>query len=76
MEVLGLDLGTVDCLKLGDHCYVTREFLSDKGHIEILISKPMSRPVLFLSRYAGVLFIMTVNVSYLIAGTWHPKPET
>jgi len=42
----------------------------EKGHIEILISKPLSRVQLFLGRFSGVLFIMTVNVSYLIGGTW------
>jgi ABC-type transport system involved in multi-copper enzyme maturation permease subunit len=42
----------------------------EKGHIEILISKPLSRSLLFLARYAGALFIMAVNVSYLIGGTW------
>ncbi len=42
----------------------------EKGYIELLISKPLSRTQIFLSRYLGALSIMAFNVVYLILGSW------
>lgn len=42
----------------------------EKGYIELLISKPLSRTQIFLSRYIGALSIMAFNVVYLILGSW------
>jgi ABC-type transport system involved in multi-copper enzyme maturation permease subunit len=42
----------------------------EKGNIEILISKPLTRSEIFLGRYLGAQSIMILNVVYLIAGTW------
>lgn len=42
----------------------------EKGSIELLISKPLSRNQLLLGRYFGALAIMLLNVVYLIGGNW------
>ncbi len=42
----------------------------ERGHIDLLISKPLSRTQLFLGRYVGGLSIMAFNVIYLIGGSW------
>lgn len=42
----------------------------ERGYIELLISKPLSRTMLLTGRFLGALSIMIFNVSYLIAGTW------
>ena len=42
----------------------------EKGNIELLISKPLSRPLIFSARFLGALSIMVFNVTYLIAGNW------
>lgn len=41
-----------------------------KGHIEWLLSKPISRTQLMLGRYLGALLIVAFNVFYLIGGSW------
>lgn len=40
----------------------------EKGVIDLLLSKPVSRPALFLSRYLGGLLVATVNLVYLVGG--------
>lgn len=42
----------------------------EKGSVELLISKPLSRFQIFLGRFLGAQSIMAFNVTYLIAGTW------
>lgn len=42
----------------------------EKGSIDLLISKPLSRTQIFLARFLGAQTIMTFNVVYLIGGTW------
>ncbi|MFQ5706583.1 MAG: ABC transporter permease subunit [bacterium] len=42
----------------------------EKGNIEILLSKPLSRTQIFLGRFLGAQSIMVLNVLYLIGGTW------
>lgn len=42
----------------------------EKGNIEILISKPLTRTEIFLGRYLGAQSIMAFNVIYLVAGSW------
>lgn len=41
-----------------------------KGHIEWILSKPISRLQLLLGKYAGALGIVGFNVFYLIGGSW------
>jgi len=40
----------------------------EKGAIDLLLSKPISRPALFLSRYAGGLLTAALNLLYLTLG--------
>lgn len=42
----------------------------EKGNIEILLSKPMTRTQIFLARYLGAQSIMSLNIIYLIGGSW------
>ncbi|MFQ5636544.1 MAG: hypothetical protein ACE5IR_00940 [bacterium] len=42
----------------------------EKGAIELILSKPLSRPLIFISRFLGAQSIVAFNVTYLIAGTW------
>ncbi len=42
----------------------------EKGNIELLLSKPLSRLQLFIARYVGALLIMAFNVAYLVCGVW------
>jgi ABC-type transport system involved in multi-copper enzyme maturation permease subunit len=44
--------------------------LLEPGRIELLLSKPVSRPVILLSRYAGILLVVGLNVVYLVGGVW------
>ena len=39
-----------------------------KGAIDLLLSKPMSRPGLFLSKYLGALAVASANLLYLVGG--------
>ncbi len=39
-----------------------------KGAIDLLLSKPMSRPGLFLSKYLGALGVASANILYLAGG--------
>lgn len=40
----------------------------EKGTIDLLLSKPITRPSLFLSRYAGALLTAAINLLYLTVG--------
>jgi ABC-type transport system involved in multi-copper enzyme maturation permease subunit len=42
----------------------------EKGSVDLLVSKPLSRPLIFIGRYLGALAIMIFNVSYLVLGSW------
>lgn len=42
----------------------------ERGSIELLVSKPLPRPLIFLARFAGAQTIVALNVTYLIAGSW------
>lgn len=42
----------------------------EKGYIDLLISKPLSRTNLLLARFLGALSMVTFNVTYLILGNW------
>ncbi len=42
----------------------------DKGNIDWLLAKPISREALLVGRYLGGLMVVAFNVFYLIAGAW------
>jgi ABC-2 type transport system permease protein len=42
----------------------------EKGYVDLLLSKPLSRPALFLGRYVGALSVVLINLFYLIGGFW------
>lgn len=44
--------------------------LLEPGRIALLLSKPVSRPMLLLGRYAGNVLIVALNHVYLIVGIW------
>ena len=44
--------------------------LLEPGRIALLLSKPISRPVLLLGRYAGNVLIVALNHIYLVVSIW------
>jgi ABC-type transport system involved in multi-copper enzyme maturation permease subunit len=42
----------------------------ERGSIELLVSKPLPRPLIFFARFLGAQSIVAINVTYLIAGSW------
>ncbi|MDQ2776167.1 MAG: hypothetical protein M3Y57_14805 [Acidobacteriota bacterium] len=44
--------------------------LLEPGRIALLLSKPVSRPMLLLGRYTGNVLIVALNHSYLVVGIW------
>jgi hypothetical protein len=42
----------------------------DSGAIDLLLSKPVSRPLLFLSKFFGGCTFILLNATFLIAGLW------
>jgi len=42
----------------------------EKGYVDLLLSKPLSRPALFLGRYLGALSVVGINLFYLVVGVW------
>jgi ABC-2 type transport system permease protein len=42
----------------------------EKGYVDLLLSKPLSRPALFLGRYLGALSVVGINLFYLVGGVW------
>jgi hypothetical protein len=42
----------------------------DPGSLSLLLSKPLSRSLMFLAKFAGGCAFILINVAYLIAGLW------
>jgi len=42
----------------------------EKGYVDLLLSKPLSRQALFLGRYLGALSVVGINLFYLVVGVW------
>ncbi len=42
----------------------------DSGSVSLLLSKPISRPLLFLAKFFGGCWYVLINGEYLIAGVW------
>jgi len=42
----------------------------EKGSVDLMLSRPYARWQLLLGRYLGALCIVTINVTYLIGGSW------
>lgn len=42
----------------------------EPGRIELLLSKPLSRPHLLAGRYLGCLLVIAVNLYYLVGSLW------
>ena len=42
----------------------------EKGYVDLLLSKPLSRPALYLGRYLGALSVVLLNLVYLVGGVW------
>jgi ABC-type transport system involved in multi-copper enzyme maturation permease subunit len=42
----------------------------EKGNIDLLLSKPVSRTELILGKYLGGLFVVFINVFFLVFGVW------
>ncbi len=42
----------------------------DPGSLSLLLSKPISRSLMFLSKFLGGCAFILINVTYLIAGLW------
>ena len=45
-------------------------FLSIFATANLVLSKPLSRPALFLGRYLGALSVVGINLFYLVVGVW------
>lgn len=41
-----------------------------RGRIELLLSKPVTRVHILLARYAGNLLVVALNICYLVVGVW------
>ena len=42
----------------------------DSGSVSLLLSKPISRPLLFLAKFFGGCWYVLINGAYLIGGVW------
>jgi ABC-type transport system involved in multi-copper enzyme maturation permease subunit len=42
----------------------------EPGRIQLLLSKPVSRPHILLGRYAGNVGVVGCNIAYLVLGVW------
>lgn len=42
----------------------------EPGRIELLLSKPLSRPHILLGRFAGNVLVVSLNTAYLVLGVW------
>jgi ABC-type transport system involved in multi-copper enzyme maturation permease subunit len=42
----------------------------EKGNIDLLLSKPVSRTELILGKYLGGLFVVFLNIFFLVFGAW------
>ena len=44
--------------------------MTEKGNIDLLLSKPVSRPQIILGKFFGGTAMVLVNIAYLIIGLW------
>ena len=42
----------------------------EKGNIDLLLSKPISRTQLLLGKYLGSILVVFINIAFLIIGAW------
>lgn len=59
------------CLLLS--IFSTASFITimlEKGNIDLLLSKPVSRTQLLFGKYFGGLLVVFLNITFLIAGVW------
>jgi ABC-2 type transport system permease protein len=42
----------------------------EKGNIDLLLSKPISRTQLLIGKFFGGLFVVLINVAFLVIGVW------
>ena len=42
----------------------------EKGNIDLLLSKPVSRPQLLWGKYLGGILVVLINIAFLIIGVW------
>ena len=42
----------------------------EKGNIDLLLSKPISRTQLLLGKYFGGILVVFINIAFLILGAW------
>ncbi|MBA4317307.1 MAG: hypothetical protein C0412_02800 [Flavobacterium sp.] len=42
----------------------------EKGHVDVILSKPVSRAEVLCGKFLGGLIVVLVNVAYLILGIW------
>ncbi len=53
--------------------FVTASFVPimlEKGNIDLLLSKPVSREQLLLGKYLGGLLVVFLNIAFLVIGVW------
>lgn len=53
--------------------FVTASFVPimvEKGNIDLLLSKPVSREQLLLGKYLGGLLVVFLNIAFLVLGVW------
>ena len=44
--------------------------LLEKGHIDIILSKPVARSQVLIGKYLGGLIVVLLNVTFLVGGIW------
>ncbi len=44
--------------------------MAREGWVDLLVAQPVSRPTLLLGRALGSFAVVTINVSYLVVGSW------
>jgi len=44
--------------------------MMEKGNIDLLLSKPVSRSQLLLGKYTGGILVVFINIFFLVTGTW------
>ncbi len=44
--------------------------IARQGWVDLLVAQPISRPTLLLGRALGALAVVTINVAYLVVGSW------
>ena len=42
----------------------------EKGHVDVILSKPVSRAQVLFGKYLGGMIVVVLNVAYLILGIW------